>query len=276
MIQLKKEYYYLCKKLKNSKFKSPEAYSVIEMYTPGVVFVDNITLPRIAIVYSQGMAGFYLLGEVEDKEYFNSIKNKIFFIISLFAKNIGLESIEISAESSEGNKRIEELFDNSSLKYEYQLVHETCYLEKRIEETGDFEILFVTRELDLDQFINKEFFMKEIKRFWGNIDKFYEFGQSTILVKDNMILSICYTGSIYRKRQTMGIITHGDYQGNEYAYKVGYVLIRKLRKDGILPYWDCMKDNTSSLNLAEKLGFIITNKYRCYWINIDLFEYKNH
>ena len=55
MIKLKKERYHICAALKNNKFKSPEAYSVIENNTPGEVFVDEPNNPRIAVVYSKGM-----------------------------------------------------------------------------------------------------------------------------------------------------------------------------------------------------------------------------
>lgn len=268
MIKLKEERYYICTNLKNNKFKSPEAYSVIENNTPGEVFVDDSNNPRIAIVYSKGMSGYYLLGEVEDKEYFNSIKNKMFFIVSMYTKSLGLKSIEISAETIEGENRITEIFDDASLRYRIRQVYDTCYLEKRKEIEEKFEIYFLTKELNLKQFSNFEYFLKEIIEYWGTIENFYRLGKGTILVINKKVISICYTGSIYKKRVTLNIKTLEEYRLNNYGFNVSYTLIRKLRKEGLYPYLDCDKDNKPMIRLAKKLGFMATENYKCFIVDI--------
>lgn len=97
MIKLSKDKYKILNDLKESNIQ--EAKSVINLITPGEVFVDSVTEPIIAVVYNQGMEGFYLIGDVADRDYFNSIKDDIYSSLSEYKKSLNEKFIEISSES---------------------------------------------------------------------------------------------------------------------------------------------------------------------------------
>ena len=185
----------------------------------------------------------------------------------MYTKSLGLKSVEISAETVEGENRIIEIFNDRSLRYRTRQVYDTCYLEKRKEAEEEFDIHFITKKLDLEQFSNVEYFFKEIIKYWGTLENFYKLGKGTILTIDKKIISISFTGCIYKKRVTISIKTLEEYRLKEYAFNVSYTLIRQLRKEGFYPYLDCDKENKAMVRLAKKLGFMATRSYKCFIVN---------
>ena len=61
---------------KNIGFKglSPEPISIIMKNNPGNIYVDNIIKPKTALIWSFGIAGFYLIGDNNNKNTNNDIK----------------------------------------------------------------------------------------------------------------------------------------------------------------------------------------------------------
>ncbi len=63
-----------------------EIKAVVEGYNPGWVFVDNVMEPKTAMVWSQGIKGFYFLGDVNSNEFNNYLETYIKYIIAPRAK----------------------------------------------------------------------------------------------------------------------------------------------------------------------------------------------
>ncbi len=51
----------------------PEALAVIEGHNPGWVFVDNPNAPRAALVWAQGIEGFYLVGDASSAVFLDEL-----------------------------------------------------------------------------------------------------------------------------------------------------------------------------------------------------------
>ena len=58
----------------------PEALAVIESNNPGWVFADDPNTPRTALVWAQGIEGFYLVGDTDSTvflEYLNDYIDQV-------------------------------------------------------------------------------------------------------------------------------------------------------------------------------------------------------
>lgn len=47
--------------------------AVVEGYNPGWIFVDNIENPKMAMIWSKGIKGFYFVGESNNLDFNNNI-----------------------------------------------------------------------------------------------------------------------------------------------------------------------------------------------------------
>lgn len=80
------------------------------------------------------------------------------------------------------------------------------------------------------------------------------------------------TGAVYNKDKLIAwCLTHGDnslghifvldeHRGKNYAYNISLYMIEKIREKGIIPYIFIVQENYKSVNLAQKLGFVIFEK----------------
>ncbi len=272
MIKLVKAKYSICKRLKTFNFKFPEAYSIITGITRGEVFIDDILHPKIGIIYSYSKNEFYLIGNLSDKDYFGSIKNKIAFSLSQFAKDEKISELKISAPCSIGDSRIEELFSGGKFKVNFRLLYEKCYLEKRKIDFEEVCIKCVSSISDIEYYDNSNFAIDKLVEYWGDVDVFEEFGKCAVLVVNNNIAFMVLTTTFYKSKSEVRLFKsnkiidiNADTQvQNELIYKLAYKFIRSIRKDGIVPYLDCLENDLDMIEFAESLGFIHTSSYKNY------------
>lgn len=76
--------------------------------------------------------------------------------------------------------------------------------------------------------------------------------------------------SIFKSKNyaEIDIITDSNYRGKGLASVVAEQFIDYCLSENIQPRWDCDVDNSASINLASKLGFINPEKYDVYTIKI--------
>ncbi|WDV44227.1 GNAT family N-acetyltransferase [Clostridiaceae bacterium M8S5] len=246
----------------------PEVYSVIAGNNPGEIYVNSKENPRSALLWNQGMQGFYFIGDHKCKVFTDDIKvymNQI--LMELTKKNINW--FEISGVTDQWHKIIEDVFKDRCIKYGVQLAY---LFEHGFSNNMDCENSRDIRKVNEDIYgldvTNIEFIINELQLFWGSIDNFFENkGICFYAVEDKQIVSICYTGFRHNSIHTIGIETLKEYRRKGYAIALAKCFIKECNKNKFIPYWDCSEDNDGSRILAEKLGFGISSKYRCYWFN---------
>ena len=247
----------------------PEVHAIIDNNNPGKIYVDDKHKPRSALVWNQGIQGFYFIGDDNNDnflKYINEhIKDKI--INELIDKEINW--FEISGVNIKWEPRIEELFKERGVKYGYQLVYGLNKNRFTYEAhlINEFDIRKVNKGTFEAEIRNLDFVISELELFWGTIDNFLDNGICYYAIEDNKIVSICYSGFKAGKTQTIGIETLEEYKRRGYAYALASKYIEDCYRQDIIPYWDCSEDNISSKKLAEKLGFERRDQYRCYWFD---------
>lgn len=256
---------YLLENVKNF----PEVRAIINNNNPGKIYVDDEDKPKTALVWNQGMQGFYFIGDDNNDNFLGNIKGYINDRIINKLKSKGINWFEISGVNDRWNKRIEELFRDRGIKYGYQLAY-ALDNNKSIYKKGLIDGYDI-RKLDESIFDvkvnNLDFVINELELFWGTMNKFLDNGICYYAIEDNKIVSMCYSGFKADKIQTIGIETLKEYRRKNYAYVLACKFIVDCYKRDIIPYWDCSEENIGSKKLAEKLGFEKNGQYRCYWFN---------
>lgn len=267
--KLKKSEYHTVGNLMAGVKNFPEVYAVTNRINPGEVYVDNNN-PKSALVWNQGMQGFYFIGEVNNDKFKRNIKEYVNDTLLNELLDKGINWFEISSISDIWYEIIEEIFADRNIQYEHQLVNRMSEKPDDLlkdASSGDYNIQKMDREVLQTNITNLEFITDELELFWGTLENFFSNGTCYFAVEDNKAVSICYSGFRANNIETIGIETLSEYRKKGYAYELGIKFIEDCNERNVIPYWDCSKENIGSRRLAEKLGFEKTAEYRCYWFN---------
>jgi len=254
------------KRLLGSSIQFPEALSVIEGNNPGWVFAGDSANPGTALVWAKGAEGFYLIGQENNSAFLNDLDPFIDKVITPRAHKLGLDWFEVSG-SQRWNAVIERVFEKRALESSVQLVYTldaVQYEPTSIPERG-CEIRRVDSDLIHNVFLrNKDFLHSKIALFWKHVDTFLKIGLGYVLLCQDEIVSICCSGFVAGNVHAIDIETVEKHRKRGYARTVAQELIKACVKRKQKPYWDCMKENTPSARLAEKLGLTKSNEYVLY------------
>lgn len=99
------------------------------------------------------------------------------------------------------------------------------------------------------------------KHFWMNASDFDKKAVAFSVVEDGEVVSTAFSAFVLDGELEIGIETVSSFQGKGYAIVACSALIDYCLKEGFEPVWSCRFENTSSYNLAQKLGFEPT----IYW-----------
>ncbi len=267
MEQLKKEEF--CKIEENIELQglNPEAISVIMKNNPGNIYVDNIQLPKTAIVWSFGMEGFYFIGENNSPDINNRIK---MFVENQLIKEMlqkDYDCFEVSGSSPDWDVAIKEIFNHKKLDSWLQLVYEGDINTegKTIKTDSSYEIRSIKdQNFDMDQLQNKDYLRDEVLLFWDNIESIRKMGNCYYAIVDNEVAGFCYTSFVANNKKVIGIETAEKYRRNKIAYNLASKCLHEISGEGMIPYWDCMDENIASKQLALKIGLEKSGEYTCF------------
>lgn len=261
--------YYKVRYLLDNVENFPEIHAVINEINPGKIYVYEKDQPKSALVWNQGMQGFYFIGDVNNGRFMRSIKQYINDEIISELRSKEINWFEISGVNGRWDEKIEEMFIDENIQFGYQFIYsldknKVSYKEDAIH---GYNIKKVDQGIFESRLDNLDFIKDELELFWGNMENFFEHGICYYVIEDNKIVSICYSGFKAEKTQTIGIETLKEYRRKGFAYALASKFVEDCLKQNIIPYWDCSEDNIGSKILAEKLGFEKNGQYRCYWFN---------
>lgn len=246
----------------------PEALAVIEGNNPGWVFVDDLNTPRAALVWAQGIGGFYLVGDANSAVFLGELDVYTDQVLGPRLHPLGVTWFEISGDGN-WNAVIENVFRKRNLESGQQWVytlkprgHKPVTQRKAV---GDCQLLRVDRHLLVDLPVgNKEFLFSKLVRFWGSVDTFLTTGLGYVLADGKEIASLCCSGLVAGNIHVVDIETEVSHRRKGYAEIVARAFVAECVEKHLQPHWDCMAENTASARLAEKLGFTRSRVYTLY------------
>jgi len=104
------------------------------------------------------------------------------------------------------------------------------------------------------------------KDFWKTPEQFAKIAKAFTVIIDGNPASTAFAASIHGNKLEIGIETMAEYQGKGLAYLACAKLIEYCLDNNLEPIWSCRLNNTGSVKLSKKLGFIETLRVPYYHI----------
>jgi hypothetical protein len=246
----------------------PEALAIIEGNNPGWVFVDDLNAPRAALVWAQGIKGFYLVGDANSTAFLQELDVYTDQVLEPRLHDLGVAWFEISGDEN-WNPVIENVFEKRNLESSQQWVY-TLKPSKhtsvtQLKAVGDSKLLRVDRHLLVDlSAVNKEFLFSKLVQFWGSVDTFLNTGLGYVVVDGEEIASLCCSGFVAGKIHVIDVETEASHRRKGYAETAARAFVTECIEKHLQPHWECMAGNIASARLAEKLGFTQSHVYTLY------------
>jgi hypothetical protein len=254
------------------KHTNLEAQAVIAGNNPGWVFVDDVDYPLSALVWSQGIAGFYLMGDEANHAFNTALVPFIEDALTPLMKQREYTHCEISGTHKKWDPTIRQLFADKNVRSWVQRVytytHKVPPNAKPVPK--DFAIVPLDKKLLSSSCENVAYVVEEIEKFWHSVRVFTHDGFAYCAVKGNTIASICYLSFRTDKGFALGVETFEPYRNRGLAQALAAKCVAQTLQEKAVPYWDCTDTNIGSLKFAEGLGFKKQWEYNCYGYRLDV------
>ena len=104
--------------------------------------------------------------------------------------------------------------------------------------------------------LNYEFGLDLFSRNWPSTDAFNSGSTGFFLEEQGQPVSICYSCSVMKDIHEIDIFTKEKFRKSGYGETIAKAYINEMLKKSKTPNWDCFTNNSGSMTLANKLGFI--------------------
>lgn len=103
----------------------------------------------------------------------------------------------------------------------------------------------------------------ELWSMWRHPEDFLRFSFGCVIVQEREHALACWCTAEYLSKGTcgLGIETMEAYQRHGLATAAASAVVREALSRGLMPHWDCWETNTPSTRVAEKVGFILCERY---------------
>jgi RimJ/RimL family protein N-acetyltransferase len=123
--------------------------------------------------------------------------------------------------------------------------------------------VFSMRVIDA-QLLQRCAWRDEMAFYAGSTENFLAHGIGLCMMQDDEILVEAYASALGKTRAEIGAITNESYRGRGYAPIACAFLIEACQQRGYQAYWSCDADNTASMRVAQKLGFLQIRPYQIF------------
>ena len=254
IVKIENTNYYKILKVLNSKKDNVEVKAILSNFSPGTVFVDNEKNPKNALIYSNGLEGFFIIGNSVD--FARNIQTSLSTDICNFLKEQKLNYFEVSAENEAvlfALKRL--LYQNSiNMSKQYVFKYKAANLPNSLFKLNDeFEIRMIL--FDSNKPVNLKILEERIESFWISKELFQKNGYGYYVIIKNQVVSFCIAAYVTDTHVAFDIETLQKYRKEGLAIIVAYNCIAEALNRNLIPYWDCMDSNIASQKTALSVGF---------------------
>ncbi|MBU9720868.1 MULTISPECIES: GNAT family N-acetyltransferase [Bacillaceae] len=272
--ELKKSEFFKCEGLLNEQGHL-EPKAIVKGINPGRIFVDDIDSPTSGMIWLGNNDGFFFIANERNEGFNAEINHFINTIISPEAKKVGLTWFEGIGNHSRWDETIQKLFKYRNLESWNQRVYS---LEKKDYKGNldlaveEYNIVRITETLfnnSKNSINNIDFLQSKILEFWTTPERFFHDGIGYCAVYKNKIVSICISGFAVCNVHCIDIETLEEHQGKKLAQKVALTFVKHCYDNNLVPYWDCMESNKTSIAVAEKIGLKNAFNYKGYTFKFE-------
>jgi hypothetical protein len=243
-------------------------FAVLNSNFPGKVYVDSIDAPTTAIVLVLTRWS-YIDGDVHNTNFIDSMPHFIQDIVTPLYRHLDMNWFELYAPQEK--RWIAALDDkltplSSEMHWESTYVLDSsAYLHLRREAAMPHGIELRCTDLPIIQ-VPAESSQLIPSRLLEKRAVGFE------LVKGDRVIAVCRSNGLQAEREFMvDVITfRREDRRRGYARLVATALIDHSLKEDFSPLWETMEDNIASRRLAESLGYVKTESYPVYAMQLDL------
>ena len=250
-----------------SRYVNIEPWAIIQGHNPGRAFVDNTERPTTVLVWSQGMEGFYLLGNPNNWDFNKSLAKFLDMTIAPEARELGYPSCEISGGDPGWNPVIETVLADQCLSSWQQSV----YLYPRTQQKpghpalpAGFRLVKAVDMLRADAVSQDSLLGSAIQRYWTSQGVFSQHGGGYCALYQGEIASVCYVSFRTYDTNALGIETVKEHRQKGLGRATAAATLREVLAEAKRPYWDCSADNLASAATARGVGLEKAWEYTCH------------
>lgn len=240
----------------------PLISAVIQGKQQGQVFADQPENPSSALVVNK--FGFICYIGLEQNQAFDES------LVELLAAGKGLKANYLLWywPPTSWQTYLEQLTScnvrrRERIRFQFD-VERASHLGERPHYPTEFEL----RQVDIELLPKAEKFGLALSsRFWSSATDFIKNGLGVCLLRNNEMISLCYSACVVDNLAEVDIVTDTAFRGQGLGLVVGQQFNRLCRQKGIMPTWDCFEHNIVSVKLAKTLGFTRANSYPFYSFN---------
>ncbi|UFU01147.1 GNAT family N-acetyltransferase [Radiobacillus kanasensis] len=245
----------LIKKYDNKETYPTFAYSILENYIPGQVFIEDSN--RTALIGTNSGI-FVVIGDPMNTSF-----NR-FLVEILERRTKENKRFTLFSPSKTWDLVINEFLEKELRQIQRYSFHFNESKFSRLTK-GEIPKEFKVRKIDQKIINNSQDFNEAyLEEYWESVSNFTEKGFGYCISNNVHLASECI--SIFASTQfaEMDIVTQNSYRGMGLAHNVAEHFILHCMEDDKIPRWDCDVNNIASINLAEKLGFENPIKYSVF------------
>jgi RimJ/RimL family protein N-acetyltransferase len=171
----------------------------------------------------------------------------------------GLSYFKVKTLSSSLETSITDIFQNIPLHKTNKLFY--TFRAKRVRTIPNPKLEGIQYHLiDADiledgRFENNRYVKSEIEWMWPSLERFLKKGFGIAAVIDARIICWCTAEYVSRSKCGIGIEVVDEFQNKGIATATAAHFLEHCMNQNIVAHWECDKDNTGSVRVAEKVGF---------------------
>lgn len=251
---------------------SPSYSGIACGISKGDVYTNDTQQPKIAVVYSEPVGGFSILGKFETKEQIEDfevfLKNELF---PSLLKN-ECEYFEFSTTQDSTLTTMLSLFAdksmNSEIEYSFRMGNQTS----EVIIPNGYRIVQVDEQLlhrmENGNIKNASMLQEIIDNSWNSKEDLLLSSLAFVALYDSRIVSTIVGTSRFRQFVPIDIVTEENHRQKGLASALTLAFNNECRKRGLVAQWDCVESNIASQKTAKKCGFELLRERTYYWFQI--------
>jgi len=235
------------------------ARSVITNHADGRIFVDSCEYPQsFYIVHPYGMT--FLCGHSNNEAF-----NKSLFDYFKDSSNERKKDEWLQAFPREWDIVMKRLIDEHiAIPYtRLNFKFDAAKFYEKYNQTDKSKYEIISTPTDMLFEITGSVVPKD---YWRTREQFANIAKAFTIMIDGKPVSTAFTSARHDDKLEIGIETTKEYHGKGLGYLACAKLIEYCLDNNIEPVWSCRYENTASVNLCQKLGFVETLRTPYYHI----------
>ncbi|MBI9011792.1 MAG: GNAT family N-acetyltransferase [Clostridiales bacterium] len=258
-----------CRNLLSSD--GPSYSSIVIGESKGDVWIDNLSNPTLALVYSPAVGGFSIMGDPDDTSVFENLKEFLTNDLFSMLKRKGINDFEFSVESERTMSSLLNLFSDRVMSQEVEYFYRKSSVGK-VTETDQYYVLkidtdFIT-QLQSGCYDNPELLTEKLLGSWETIEKFLSRSVGYVAIHEKSIVALIIGTARFQNVIPIDIETNENHRKNGLALTLTQYFVNECIERGLIAQWNCVESNIGSRKTVEKAGFDFMKKKTYYWFDI--------